>query len=58
MKNTRSIIVNINGSEVTLDETKIKFYLSETKNKIINKSKIQKFFSNLGDIFSKNKHLY
>lgn len=54
MKKNKSITVNINGNEVVLDETEIKFYLSETKNKKVNKSKIEKFFTNLGNIFNKN----
>jgi hypothetical protein len=54
MKKNKSITVNINGNEVVLDETEIKFYLSETKKKTVKKSKIEKFFSNLGDIFNKN----
>jgi hypothetical protein len=54
MKKNKTLTININGNEVVLDESKIKFYLSETKNKIVNKSKIEKFFTNLGDIFNKN----
>ena len=54
MKKNKSITVNINGNEVVLDEAEIKFYLSETKNKTVNKVKIEKFFTNLGVIF--NKH--
>jgi hypothetical protein len=54
MKKNKSITVNINGNEVVLDETEIKFYLSETKKKKVNKSKIEKFFTNLGNIFNKN----
>jgi len=54
MKKNKSITVNINGNEVVLDETEIKFYLSETKKKTVNKSKIEKFFTNLGNIFNKN----
>ena len=54
MKKNKTLTVNINGNEVVLDETKIKFYLSETKNKTVNKVKIEKFFTNLGVVF--NKH--
>jgi hypothetical protein len=54
MKKNKTITININGNEVVLDESKIKFYLSETKNKTVNKDKIEKFFTNLGVIF--NKH--
>ena len=54
MKKNKSITVNINGNEVVLDEAEIKFYLSETKKKKGNKSKIEKFFTNLGNIFNKN----
>lgn len=54
MKKNKSITVNINGNEVILDESEIKFYLSETKKKKVNKSKIEKFFTNLGNIFNKN----
>ncbi len=54
MKKNKNLTVNINGNEVVLDDTKIKFYLSETKSKTVNKSKIEKFFTNLGDIFNKN----
>jgi hypothetical protein len=54
MKKNKSITVNINGNEVVLDEEEIKFYLSETKKKKVNKSKIEKFFTNLGNIFNKN----
>ena len=54
MKKNKSITVNINGNEVVLDESEIKFYLSETKKKKVNKSKIEKFFTNLGNIFNKN----
>jgi|TARA_R110000868_G_scaffold119024_1_gene315375 hypothetical protein len=54
MKKNKSITVNINGNEVVLDEAEIKFYLSETKKKKVNKSKIEKFFTNLGNIFNKN----
>jgi hypothetical protein len=54
MKKNKTLTININGNEIVLDESKIKFYLSETKNKIVNKSKIEKFFTNLGDIFNKN----
>jgi len=54
MKKNKTITININGNEVVLDESKIKFYLSETKNKTVNKDKIEKFFTNLGNIF--NKH--
>ena len=43
MKKNKSITVNINGNEVVLDEAEIKFYLSETKKKKVNKSKIEKF---------------
>jgi len=54
MKKNKTLTININGNEVVLDESKIKFYLSETKNKTVNKDKIEKFFTNLGVIF--NKH--
>ena len=54
MKKNKSITVNINGNEVVLDEAEIKFYLSETKKKKVNKSKIEKFFTNLGNNFNKN----
>jgi len=54
MKKNKTLTININGNEVVLDESKIKFYLSETKNKTVNKDKIEKFFTNLGDIFNKN----
>ena len=54
MKKNKKLTVNINGNEVVLDESKIQFYLSETKKKTVNKSKIEKFFTNLGNIF--NKH--
>jgi len=54
MKKIKSITININGNEVVLDDTEIKFYLSETKSKTVNKSKIEKFFTNLGYIFNKN----
>ena len=54
MKKIKSITLNINGNEVVLDDTEIKFYLSETKSKTVNKSKIEKFFTNLGYIFNKN----
>ncbi len=54
MKKNKKLTVNINGNEVVLDESEIQFYLSETKKKTVNKSKIEKFFTNLGNIF--NKH--
>jgi hypothetical protein len=54
MKKNKNLTVNINGNEVVLDDTKIKFYLSETKSKTVNKAKIEKFFTNLGYIFNKN----
>jgi hypothetical protein len=54
MKKNKILTINIDGNEVVLDESKIKFYLSETKNKTVNKVKIEKFFTNLGVIF--NKH--
>ncbi len=54
MKKIKSITLNINGNEVVLDDTEIKFYLSETKKKSVNKAKIEKFFTNLGYIFNKN----
>ena len=54
MKKNKTLTVNINGNEVVLDEAEIKFYLSETKKKKVNKSKIEKFFTNLGNIFNKN----
>ena len=54
MKKNKTLTININGNEVVLDESKIKFYLSETKNKTVNKDKIEKFFTNLGYIFNKN----
>jgi hypothetical protein len=54
MKKNKKLTVNINGNEVVLDETEIQFYLSETKKKTVNKSKIEKFFTNLGNIFNKN----
>ena len=54
MKKNKILTINIDGNEVVLDETKIKFYLSETKNKTVNKLKIENFFTNLGVIF--NKH--
>jgi hypothetical protein len=57
MKKTKSVTININGNEVTLEETQIKFYLSETKKKKVYKNKIEKFFTNLGDIFNKNNNL-
>jgi len=57
MKKTKSVTVNINGNEVILEEAEIKFYLSETKKKKVYKSKIEKFFTNLGDIFNKNNNL-
>ena len=37
MKKNKILTINIDGNEVVLDETKIKFYLSETKNKTVNK---------------------
>ena len=58
MKKKQSITININGTEVILDDTKINFYLSETKRKKVNKLRMEKFFSNLGDIFNKNKDLH
>ena len=57
MKKTKNVTININGNEVTLEETQIKFYLSETKKKKVYKNKIEKFFANLGDIFNKNNNL-
>jgi hypothetical protein len=57
MKKNKSVTININGNEVTLEETQIKFYLSETKKKKVHKNKIEKFFANLGDIFNKNNNL-
>ena len=57
MKKTKSVTININGNEVILEETQIKFYLSETKKKKVYKNKIEKFFTNLGDIFNKNNNL-
>ncbi len=35
MKKTKSVTININGNEVTLEETQIKFYLSETKKTVV-----------------------
>lgn len=52
MKKSKKITVQLKGSDVELGDSELKFYLSETQKKKIQKNKVEKFFNNLIDRFN------
>lgn len=52
MKKSKKITIQLKGSEVEIGDSEIKFYLSETRKKKIQKNKVEKFFNNLIDRFN------
>lgn len=54
MKKNNTVTIRLNNNDITLENDKIQFYLKESNRKIINKNKIEKFFTNLLNVFNKN----